>query len=51
MFVAAVRDMSVKLVSGRTAISRDLNGDGKYEDVKGNGRKDFTDIVWLFKNL
>ncbi len=29
----------------------DLNGDGKYEDVNGNGRADFADIVTLFNNL
>ena len=23
----------------------DLNGDEKYEDVNGNGRKDFADVV------
>ena len=29
----------------------DPNGDGKYEDVNGNGRADFADIVTLFNNL
>lgn len=29
----------------------DLNRDGKYEDVNGNGRADFADIVTLFRNL
>lgn len=30
---------------------RDLNGDGKYEDVNGNGRKDFADVTLYFKNM
>ncbi|MEN6518632.1 MAG: NosD domain-containing protein [Methanospirillum sp.] len=29
----------------------DPNGDGKYEDVNGNGRADFADIVMVFTNL
>ena len=29
---------------------QDLDGDGLYEDVNGNGRLDFDDIVKLFKN-
>jgi PKD repeat protein len=30
---------------------RDLDGDGRYEDVNGNGRRDFADVVALFSNL
>jgi subtilisin family serine protease len=30
---------------------RDLNGDGKYEDINGNGRADFADITLFFKNM
>ena len=30
---------------------KDLDRDGKYEDVNGNGRADFSDIVILFNNL
>ena len=32
-------------------IPRDLNGDGRYEDVNGNGRKDFADVTVYFRNL
>lgn len=31
--------------------ARDLNGDGLAEDINGNGRLDFDDIVKLFKNI
>ncbi len=30
---------------------QDLNKDGKYEDVNGNGRTDFADVTLLFNNL
>lgn len=30
---------------------RDLDNDGLYEDVNGNGRLDFDDVVKLFKNM
>ncbi|MFH0968622.1 MAG: S8 family serine peptidase [Methanobacteriota archaeon] len=36
---------------GSSSIPRDLNGDGKYEDVNGNGRKDFADVTLYFKNM
>jgi hypothetical protein len=29
----------------------DLDGDGKYEDVNGNGRKDFADVVLYFTQM
>ena len=29
----------------------DLEGDGKYEDVNGNGRKDFADVVLYFNQM
>jgi PKD repeat protein len=29
----------------------DLDGDGKYEDVNGNGRKDFADVVLYFDRM
>ncbi len=29
----------------------DNDGDGRYEDVNGNGRSDFADVVLLFNNL
>jgi subtilisin family serine protease len=36
---------------GTTTVPRDLNGDGKYEDINGNGRKDFADVTLYFKNM
>jgi subtilase family serine protease len=39
------------LVPGGAGIPRDLNGDGKYEDVNGNGRKDFADITLYFNQM
>ena len=32
-------------------LSKDLNGDGLYEDVNGNGRLDFADVVIYFNNM
>ncbi len=34
-----------------SAYPTDQNGDGLYEDVNGNGRKDFNDVVTLFTYL
>ncbi len=31
--------------------AQDLNGDGLAEDIDGNGRLDFDDVVKLFKNV
>jgi PKD repeat protein len=31
--------------------SRDLDGDGVYEDVNGNGERDFDDVVTYFESL
>lgn len=36
---------------GMSAPAQDLNGDGFAEDVNGNGRFDFADIVGLFSHL
>lgn len=41
----------VKILPGAPAVPRDLNGDGKYEDVNGNGRTDFADVVLFFNQL
>ena len=32
-------------------IPRDTGGDGKYDDVNGNGRKDFGDVVLHFTRM
>jgi PKD repeat protein len=36
---------------GGTGLPRDLDGDGKYEDVNGNGRKDFADVTLYFNQM
>jgi PKD repeat protein len=36
---------------GVSGIPTDTNGDGKYEDVNGNGRKDFNDVVLYFNQM
>jgi subtilisin family serine protease len=38
-------------IQGSVNTPKDLNGDGKYEDVNGNGRKDFADVTLFFKNM
>ena len=47
--ITATRPVAV--VQGGTGVPTDTNGDGKYDDVNGKGRKDFADIVWLFNPL
>jgi PKD repeat protein len=32
-------------------LPRDLDGDGTYEDVNGNGRVDFADVTLLYNAL
>jgi beta propeller repeat protein len=41
----------VNIIPGGSGIPRDLDGDGKYEDVNGNGRKDFADVTLYFNQL
>ncbi len=43
--------LPVNLVPGGTGIPRNLDGDGKYEDVNGNGRKDFADVTLYFNQM
>jgi len=38
-------------VPGGTGLPIDLNGDGRYEDVNGNGRADFADVVLYFNQM
>ncbi|MEN6341306.1 MAG: dockerin type I domain-containing protein [Methanospirillum sp.] len=42
---------SVRAVPPGTALPTDTNGDGLYDDVNGNGRKDFADVVLFFNQL
>jgi lysophospholipase L1-like esterase len=39
------------IVSGSTRAAGDPNNDGLCDDVNGNGRKDFADVVLLFNQL
>ena len=41
----------VTTLPGGSLTPRDLNGDGLYEDINGNGRKDFADVTLYFKNM
>ena len=41
----------VAVIQGGTGVPTDPDTDGKYDDVKGNGRIDFADVVWLFNHL
>jgi PKD repeat protein len=41
----------MKIVPGGSGIPLDLNGDGRYEDVNGNGVFDFTDVVLFFNQM
>ena len=36
---------------GATGVPQDSDGDGQYEDVNGNGRKDFADVVLFFDRM
>jgi PKD repeat protein len=38
-------------VGSSSASPQDPDGDGLYEDVNGNGRVDYDDVVTLFNNL
>ncbi len=41
----------VTIIPGGAAAPRDLNGDGKYDDVNGNNRADFADVVLYFNQM
>jgi PKD repeat protein len=48
--------LTVLLIASGTGIAsatniNDLDGDGLYEDLNGNGRLDFDDVVCLFENF
>ncbi|MEN6517992.1 MAG: PKD domain-containing protein [Methanospirillum sp.] len=47
---AGVRPVVLAVPPG-TALPTDANADGLYEDVNGNGRKDFADVVLYFNNM
>ena len=41
----------VVMVPDGTGIPTDTNTDEKYDDVNGNGRKDFADVVLFFNRM
>jgi PKD repeat protein len=41
----------VVALPGAPGAPRDLDGDGRYEDVNGNGRRDFADVVLYFNQM
>jgi PKD repeat protein len=41
----------VAQIPGGTSTPKDGNADGLYEDVNGNGRKDFADVVLYFNQM
>jgi beta propeller repeat protein len=43
--------IQVKIFPGQVSLPLDLNGDGKYNDVNGNGKKDFADVVLYFNQM
>ncbi|GAH73945.1 unnamed protein product, partial [marine sediment metagenome] len=43
--------ISVIPLPGYTNPPTDPDGDGLYEDLNGNGRKDFNDVVEFFKYM
>jgi hypothetical protein len=46
---ARLRSVAIVPIGGSTP--RDLDSDGKYEDVNGDGCIDFADVTWLFVRL
>ncbi len=42
---------SVNRVPGGNAAATDTDNDGLYEDVNGNGRKDFADVILFFNQM
>ena len=43
--------LSLPIFPGYTKPPLDLNNDGLYEDINGNGRLDFADVVTYYNNL
>jgi PKD repeat protein len=48
---APVGTTPVVIVPGGSAVPQDLNHDGLYEDVDGNGVLDFEDVVLFFNQM
>ena len=50
-YIEFVALQTVLRLPGAAADPRDLDGDGRYEDSNGNGRKDFGDVVLYFNQM
>jgi PKD repeat protein len=46
-----VTNVTVVALPGNTNLPKDLNGDGLYEDLNGNNRKDVGDVVLFIDNI
>ncbi len=46
-----LQNATLPALPGATSAPRDADGNGRYEDVNGNGRTDFNDVTLLFNNL
>jgi PKD repeat protein len=46
-----VKSSAVSQVPGGTGVPADIDADGRHEDVNGNGRADFADVVLYFNQM
>jgi PKD repeat protein len=46
-----LQNATLPALPGTTSAPRDPDNDGRYEDINGNGRIDFSDVTLLFNNL
>jgi len=49
--VVSEKNVSVEMFPGETKLPTDPNGDGLYEDINGNRRLDFNDVVEFFEHM
>ena len=49
--LSALAGGSVATLPGQSNAPKDLNGDGVYEDLNGNGRHEFADVSLFFKYM
>jgi len=45
------RGMNLLAVPGGAGVPTDTDADGRYDDVNGNGRADFADVVLYFNQM
>ncbi|PWR71609.1 S8 family serine peptidase [Methanospirillum lacunae] len=49
--LSALSGSSVSALPGQSNKPKDLNGDGVYDDINGNGRRDYADVSLYFQYL